>query len=307
MANRHQFCLATPFWSPTMNSTVSVDLVAQDLGDAKRILKDHGLAILPGVLSAAELADVKHAVDRAIRSDRDKAIQLQGFAFDPDEHNIRLFDLVSKDKAFRDLVEHPIAVDIVRWWLGAPVSLSNFSGNITAPGSGAMGVHADAGYMPVPVPPYPMAVNIAWAIDDFTAENGGTCFVPGSYHLDFGPDHMPEPGSERAAQKSALAPSMAIVCPAGSMFAMDGRVWHHTGCNTTADATRVGLFAYYTRQFIRPQFNWHAVVPDEVLESASPLLREMLGFAGNAATGNADYPQLRGTNLRRPQRDSDAH
>jgi ectoine hydroxylase-related dioxygenase (phytanoyl-CoA dioxygenase family) len=287
-----------------MNASSAPDLTTRDPQEAKRILKDHGLAILEGVLGPSELAMVRAAVARGIESDRQGDIQLQGFAFDPDDRNIRLFDLINKDRVFRDLAEHPVAVDFVRHWIGEPFSLSNFSGNVTAPGSGAMSTHADAGYMPVPWPPYPIAINIAWAIDDFTADNGGTRFIPGSYHLDFGPNHLPEPGDRRAGELRALPPPRPVVCPAGSIFIMDGRVWHHTGPNTTADVTRIGLFAYYTRPFIRPQYNWYATVPDEVLEEASPLMREMLGFAGNASASNADYPALRRTQRRRPGRTS---
>lgn len=53
------------------------------------------------------------------------------------------------------------------------------------------------------------------------------------------------------------AGTVPIECSAGSIFVMDGRVWHQTGTNTTADQTRAGLFAYYVRPFIRPQWNWY--------------------------------------------------
>ncbi len=87
-----------------------------------------------------------------------------------------------------------------------------------------------------------MAINVAWAVDDFSDTNGATRFVPGSHRRDHGPD---------SGSGSAL--SVAIECPAGSIFVMDGRVWHQTGLNTTAGETRAALFAYYVRPFIRPQ------------------------------------------------------
>ncbi len=275
----------------------------RSVAEAKTLLQSHGLAVIEGILDRSSVARVKAAVERGVESDRANAIQLQGFDFDPDDKNVRLFDLINKDQAFRDLVEHPVALEFVRHWLGEPFSLSNFSGNITGPGSGAMRMHADAGYMPVPWPPYPIALNVAWAIDDFTADNGATRVAPDSYGKGYGPDYQATPDAPPAGEDAEVIP---VECPAGSIFVMDGRIWHQTGPNTTRDQTRIGLFAYYTRPFIRPQYNWYATVPDAVLEAASPTLRAMLGFSGNATASNADYPQLRKGGLRRPNREGAA-
>jgi ectoine hydroxylase-related dioxygenase (phytanoyl-CoA dioxygenase family) len=136
-----------------------------------------------------------------------------------------------------------------------------------------MYMHADQGYVPAPWPPYPMATNVAWALDDFTAANGGTRFVPRS-HLR---DHGPEPAMDSRD-------TVAMECPAGSVFVMDARVWHQTGPNRTADVTRAGLFAYYVRPFIRPQWNWYQTVTPELLARLSPAMREMLGFGSNVTS-----------------------
>jgi len=243
-----------------------------DVETARRDLKETGLGVIRGVLNAVELQRVRDAVDRAIDEDRRKGVPVEGFAFDPDDRNVRLFDLVNKDAVFRELVEHPLAMTMVRETIGDSILLSNFSGNRTAPGSGAMGMHSDQGYVPGPWHE-PMAFNVAWAIDDFTAENGATRFVPGS-HLK---GHGPSP------EDSAL--TAPIECPAGSIFLLDGRTWHQTGANTSADQTRIGLFAYYIKGFLRPQWNWYTTMRPEVLAGASEQLREMLGYGSNPTSG----------------------
>jgi ectoine hydroxylase-related dioxygenase (phytanoyl-CoA dioxygenase family) len=118
-----------------------------------------------------------------------------------------------------------------------------------------------------------MATNVAWALDDFTAANGGTRFIPRS-HLR---DHGPEPAAD-------ARDTVPMECPAGSIFVMDARVWHQTGPNRTADVTRAGLFAYYVRPFIRPQWNWYQTVTPELLARLSPAMREMLGFGSNVTS-----------------------
>jgi ectoine hydroxylase-related dioxygenase (phytanoyl-CoA dioxygenase family) len=242
--------------------------------EAKRIVDRDGICVIENVLDSVALARVRKALHDAIARDQAGGVPVRGFPFDPDSRNVRIFDLVGKDPVFIELVEHPIAIEMVRHMIGEPFSLSNFSGNITAPGSAAMVMHADQGYVPAPWPPYPMAVNVAWAIDEFTDANGGTRFVAGS-HLR---DHGPSASADSAA-------TTAVECPAGSIFIMDGRVWHHTGVNRTPDQTRTGLFAYYVRPFIRPQWNWFATVRPEQLRAMSPLMREMLGFGTNVTSG----------------------
>src|ERR1700722_17388588 len=154
---------------------------SRDLDHAKRELSESGVAVLPGVLSAVELARVREAVWRGVGADRQAGVQLTGFTrIDPDERNIRLYNLIGKDAVFRELVEHPVARAMVEHLLGPKVRLSNFTANITAPGSGSMGMHSDQGYVTAPWPSWPLAVNVGWAVDDFTAENGATRVVPGS-------------------------------------------------------------------------------------------------------------------------------
>ncbi|ABS62475.1 Phytanoyl-CoA dioxygenase [Parvibaculum lavamentivorans DS-1] len=243
---------------------------ARSVAEAKQQLTEHGLTIMEDVLDAEGIARVRAALKRGIEADNANGVQLHGFSFDPDTLNTRVFNLIGKDQVFRDLVQHPAAVELVRYLLDGPFLLSNFSANVTAPGSGAMGMHADQGYVPAPWPSYPLAINVAWALDDFTVENGATRFVPGS-HLK---DHGPGKASERAQ-------TVPIICKAGSIFVMDGRVWHQTGPNTSGGDTRAGLFAYYVRPFIRPQWNWYLTLAPEVVRGASPLLREMLGYERN--------------------------
>lgn len=246
---------------------------ARTVEEAKELIDEDGLCVIEGVLDAEALARVRSALVAGIAHDEANGVQLRGFPFDPDKSNTRIFDLIGKDRVFVELVEHPVAIELVRHVIGDPFLLSNFSGNVTAPGSGAMAMHADQGYVPAPWPPYPMAVNVAWALDDFTEANGATRFVPESHRKDHGP-----------GRSTAGVKSVPIECPAGSIFIMDGRVWHQTGPNVSEDQTRAGLFAYYVRPFIRPQWNWSLTLSREQLDGMSPLMREVLGFGKNVTS-----------------------
>lgn len=255
---------------------------AHDLETAKRALSEHGVAVLTGVLGTAEVNRVRDAVWRGVEADRQAGVQLTGFTrIDPDERNIRLFNLVGKDQVFRELVEHPVALAMVGHLLGPTARLSNFTANITGPGSGSMGMHSDQGYVTAPWPSWPLAVNVAWAIDDFTADNGATRVVPGSGNAAGGPEWGQD-----------YPDAIPLLCPAGSIFVMDGRVWHQTGPNTTQNERRIGMFAYYVRPFILPQVVWQDLVSPSLRETLTPGLNELLGF-GERATRNLQTRQCR--------------
>jgi ectoine hydroxylase-related dioxygenase (phytanoyl-CoA dioxygenase family) len=241
-------------------------------------LDEHGVGVLPGVLSADEVADVRaKLLDGAARSEA-AGIPTKGYFFDPDTRNTRVFMLFNLDPVFIDLVEHPTVVEIVRHALKPATGtgdflISNFSANITAPGSGAMGLHADQGYVVPPWPDVPLAVNVAWLLDDFTEEVGATRYVPGSHTVGHSPDHTKQHDT------------VPVLGPAGSLMAMDGRLWHQTGPNQSADRTRAALFGYYVCRWIRPQVNWNFTLAPEVAATASMEFLDRLGYySGNVET-----------------------
>jgi len=244
-----------------------------DLGAFKAELDATGVVVVPAVLKGAELEAARAAVDEVIEANLAEGQQVRGFEYDPDDRNVRIVDLVPRHELFRRLAQHPLALELVGHALGRTFRLSNFSGNRTGPGSGRMFMHADQGFLPSPWPPYAMALNIGWALDDFTAENGGTRYVPGSHKR----DHGPRPDGD-------YDDAVAMECPAGSIFAMDGRVWHQTGANVTENETRTGLFAYYVRPFIVTQRPWPELFPPERREELEPALAALLGLDLRRAT-----------------------
>lgn len=228
---------------------------------------EKGYAVVENVLSDSELQECREALRSLIEEDRRNGVQLSGYAFDTDDKNIRVWDLVIRHPQFRWLVEHPLAIALVKHVIGSNYAVSNLTANITGPGCGRMYMHADQGFVPEPWPPYAFAVNIAWAFDEFTKDNGGTIVVPGSHLRGGGPE--PEGGYDD---------EVAIECPAGSLFVIDGRVWHQTGENITEDQHRAGIFAYYIRDFLKPQRVWPALIAPERKDEFTEELWRRLGM-----------------------------
>ena len=231
-------------------------------------LEEHGVAIVEGALDAATLQRAHDALYGAAERDRAEGREVRfGLDHPSDTTNQRVWNLPNRDPVFCELAEHPRALEVVRGILGWPALLSNISANITGPGGGEMVLHADQLYMPEPWSGI-QGINVLWCIDDFTDENGGTRYVPGSHRH----NRAPTQAADHALD------TVAIEAPAGSMVVMEGRVWHKTGNNRTTETRRAGVFAWYTIPIYRPQENWFLALDDAVVESASDDLLVLLGY-----------------------------
>lgn len=224
----------------------------------------HGACIITGVLSP-DLLDIAHeATHRVARNER-KYGWTQNYQYGADDHvNQRIWNLPSRDPVFCELAEHPVAIEIVKRTLGWPATLSSMSANIANDGGASMILHTDQGYLPGQLD-RPWVYNLAWCIDDFTAENGATLIAPGSHLLD-GP--LPDGAAEQ------MIPAIA---PAGSLFVLDGRTHHTNGVNRSG-AGRAGLFAVYTLPWLMPQENWSLSIDPAVRQFGSETLQTLFGF-----------------------------
>lgn len=237
-----------------------------DLDRAEHDLRTHAICAITGVLDDGALGRVRSELYDAAREDVARGWARHEFALDPDGSNQRVWNVLSRSPVFIDLAEHPIALRLLRSVLGWPMLLGNISANITGPGGVAGHLHADQIFVPEPWPQDPQGANAAWCVDDFTTENGATCFVPGSHLL----NRSPRPGDDAVA--------VPMEAPAGSMVVFDSRLWHRTGSNATTDARRAAIFGWYTRPIYRTQENWFLSLDPIVRQFASDDLLVLLGY-----------------------------
>ncbi len=220
-----------------------------------------GIAIVRDFVPPDLLARIRACLDELNCRERES-----GKAFlESEGANQRVFNLVNKGEVFEEIVQHPLIMKIMARLLGGDCILSGFSSNTTGPGGEAMVLHSDSGYVPPPHPEYLLSANAIWIIDDFTLENGGTEYVPGS-HL-----HRTNPDPRRSYT------CVPVIAPAGSLAILHGYTWHRTGANISRDRYRRALFAYYVRPFLRVQENHLVSVRKEVWDRATPTLRHLMG------------------------------
>ncbi len=243
-----------------------------DLEAKKRQLLEDGCCVVPGVLTPAETDDVRARLWRAAEESERQGVPTRQIGLDPNEHNVRVFYLLERDAIFRELIQHPTAIDFVTALLSGDFLISNFTANIALPGSQSMKLHSDQGIV-VPEPwLQPWSVNVIWCLDDIDAENGATRYIPGSHRIRTASE-LPENAAEKTVPFEA---------PAGSIVVMDGRVWHTSGANVSQSRERALLFGYYSRSFVRQQQNWNASLSPETLAELSPQLQAWLGLEARA-------------------------
>jgi ectoine hydroxylase-related dioxygenase (phytanoyl-CoA dioxygenase family) len=231
-----------------------------------RRIDDEGYCVVPDVLSRQDIARVGAALDRALAEDEAAGVAQR---YGPKGVNQRVWALLNRGEEFIALAAHPLALAVVRKSLGYhEILLSTLTANITNPGGDCdIGrLHTDQGYLPEGFP-YRVAANVAFFLDDYTEENGGTLVVPKSHKLLKFPD------------SSKLAPSAPaqLIGRAGSIAVWDGRLHHATGLNRTADQRRRGVLATYIAPFIRGQENWCRTLDRRMLD-LHPELALLTGF-----------------------------
>lgn len=241
--------------------------VTTDLDQARRDLETCGLCLVGDALSEAEIAEARQRLVEQAAGEAAAGISYHdggdadGEAAQP---NQRVWNLINKGEVFRRIAVSPRALGLVRALLGPDILLSSMTANIARKGGVPMALHTDQGYVPVETP-YPMVVDIAWMLVDFTGENGATRVIPGSHRW----SRLPEPGRRYD--------TIAATAPAGTALIFDGRLWHGTGANTT-DQARYAVFTYFCRPFVRQQENFSLSISPETFERCSAELKSLLGF-----------------------------
>jgi ectoine hydroxylase-related dioxygenase (phytanoyl-CoA dioxygenase family) len=258
-----------------------------DLDRARADLDEQGYCIVPGVLSAGEVAALKARLVEQAAGERAAGVAFHdGGAARP---NQRVWMLLNKGRLFRDLMLHPMVDALMGHLLGPDFLVSSFTANIAHPGGEPMVLHTDQGYVGFWTP-RPVVANIAWMLDDFSDENGGTRLVPGSHLNSAATPRSSSYAPDQPANMPTLEDTVGAAGPAGSILCFDGRIWHGTGANRT-DKPRHALLSYHCRPFIRQQENMVLGLDPAIRAAERPELLNRLGWATWAGLGRVEAPR----------------
>jgi ectoine hydroxylase-related dioxygenase (phytanoyl-CoA dioxygenase family) len=184
---------------------------------------------------------------------------------------LRMYNLLAKAPVFAEMPIHGAVLPIVEKLLDRGCLLSGMTAIDIGPGEDAQPMHGDDIVMSrhLQRPYAPMMVTSMWALTDFTAENGGTRFVPGSHRFNYDIDGKPVPPDVEVR---------ALEMPAGAVMIFHGSLWHGGGPNTSRDTWRLGVNVQYCPGFVRQQQNPYLSVPAEIAAEFPDRLLELLGY-----------------------------
>ncbi len=269
-------------------------------------LQQHGYCLIENLLDATALEIARKVVNDSAARPREQS-QRSGDSQDwlLDERDAWVL-LIAGESGAEFLATNETAIELAHQLLGARIHLSGFTAHIIYPGNQPMALHTDQWWLPRPTLPVTppcrpgditravscygepvsastpinpaVAINVMWALSDFTSENGCTRIVPGS-HLS---GCEPDPAREWTTIDAEV--------PAGGAVIWDARTWHASGVNRSTSPRTGASITYCGPQFRQLQNHTLALRPD-CYGKLDGKLRELLGFRLYASYGATDDDQ----------------
>jgi hypothetical protein len=236
----------------------------------RRKIAENGSFIERDVLSAAHIAQLKSALIEAIDAE---SLYHGGSGYS--DYGMVLACYMY-GRVFLELLDHAPLIDPIDAVLGPgcilyaytsssmPPRRSNYSGRI----------HVDS---PRVIPGYMTNLGVTIALDDFTAENGATYFLPRSHtRLDAPSESEFFAGAER------------LIVPAGSVWFFHARTWHRGGENSTPE-WRHALTFNVCRPFMKQRLDIPRMLAGGDLTGLPGRVIQKLGFLSQVPASLDEY------------------
>lgn len=234
--------------------------MARDVSQYVHEVTTQGYTVIPDVFSADEVERMREAIEEIFAREEGT---LAGHG-----PSVRFsINLTNKHAVFREMIQHPVIMDVMAQLLADDFILSSLHARSTYPGAPLQFLHRD--WLLDKRIPFPTHVNSMWMLDDFTVENGATRVVPGSHLWDGDPE------------EGRTYPEDYAVGRAGSVAVFDSRTYHSGGANSS-NGPRRGLTGFFCRSWTKPQEDHTRSVDPALLADASPLLIKLWGFHAQA-------------------------
>ena len=243
-------------------------------------LDAYGLTVIPPEKIGGEriLERAREAVLRIAEEDTgtkyDIGTGAHGFQMNQGSNNGQhlLFGFLEKDRVFEEIIQHPMVLPLMEYYLGEDCQVSSLCCFIKwqdPDGYGKnLGLHDDTGMYPgySSLPAIPHVFNTNWILTDYTKENGAFCIVPGSHKYCRHPEHG-----------EGVEDAIPVEAPAGSVLAFHGNVWHGAFPRLTP-GLRLSLSCHYVGPHYRLQENFHGRISEEMLARNDARFRELVNY-----------------------------
>jgi ectoine hydroxylase-related dioxygenase (phytanoyl-CoA dioxygenase family) len=273
---------APPAWSicakplsPSLTRTIELEPGASDSLTQKRLETYHeqGFVILAGLLSPTHLEATRSALAPYLETGPRGR---NGFEGDATQ---RVYSLVGRGAIFEQAVLNPDVLSLMDQLLLDNYLLTASQAICIGPGETPQPVHYDDTFFTIPRPRPAISVSTIWALDDFTAENGGTELIPGSHLWDDAQveaffSAAPDSSRDRRQMRDLVALEMA----AGSCVVFAGTLLHRGGANSSTGLRRA-MSHQYCEPWARQQENYTLSIPHDRAAKMPARLQTLLGYS----------------------------
>lgn len=232
-----------------------------ELNPTAQALHEHGYVVLKNLLTPAEVAAIKAELEPHFLATPRCVGDFHGWK------TTRLGAVLSKAPVTQKLLVHdaiwPAAESLLRPGCDY-VQLNLVQAIRVHPGERAQVPHRDEEMWPVAKQGAHWMLNVMWALDDFTEENGATRLWPGTHRETL--DRHIDPNS-----------SIAAVMPAGSACAFMGGLTHGAGANAS-DRDRTGIIVSYCLGWLKTYENQYLTYPPAVARTFPPAVQQLIGY-----------------------------
>lgn len=234
-------------------------MLAQTNGGTVEAIERDGFAIVSGVITAAQIDELRTSLERCIRED------LERWSGREYVNANMVMNLMTRGDAFVELLENDVLHGVLTPLLSETCIIYAYTSSSMPPGGTnySRRIHVDC---PRFIPDYVTNVGITLALDDFTDRNGAMEVLPGSHRL-------PEPPSEHEFEARAVR----VYPRAGEAIVFNARLWHRGGTNRSA-TYRHAVTMNVCRSYMRQQFDFPRMVGEDVVARLGERGRRFLGF-----------------------------
>ena len=240
------------------------------LDDAARRVHADGYAIVEGVLSAEYVSRAKSELLEAIARES----EFHGGADHADHGMVMLCSLYGG--AFLELFDNEKLTGVFDRVLSDGCIVYAYTSSSMPPSGDnySTRVHVDC---PRLIPGYMTNMGATILLDDFTADNGATRFLPRSFD-------RAEPPSVEEFDRDA----QQVIASAGSVFFFNARLWHSGGLNGTGD-WRHALTLNMCRPWMKQRIDIPRAMQERGVTEMSEAAAQKLGWWSRVPASYEEY------------------
>lgn len=242
-----------------------------------QLLLEDGAVLLKDVYPREQIAGMKVTLDAETEIAAETGSHFNQNAEEASlQRRIWFTKLVDLDPNIARLVEDPMITEAMRGFLGTEFVMGSLCSSRIMPGFKGQEPHVDYPYWDIyRRDTFPREINASFPlnaqavilIDEFTEENGATALAPGTQHELRYPTESDD----------FYGRCIRLTAKPGDVVLFNGAAWHCAMPNQST-TSRTGLLVEFLPKFVKPIEDMLTGLDEDFLASASPLMKQLLGF-----------------------------